>query len=268
VHRDARALKSSIVDQITSQMHAQASCSARPPNPPNANALSSAGRVDARRRILITANAHACPAWRWLPLTRYSRRVETPNPYASPAADSPATAGASPELEAIRRAHLSAETNVRVVGAIAILTALLQVTVLFTVAFSLRETIVRSAVTLTMGLCGLWLLLDLRPVARHVYSALLVGLTGLAMFMTLPPAGTKSVAWIIGVVIARTFVPSLYLFALWSPRARVVFSARYRNVVMPATPRLRFRVNAFTFVVVVVFLAHDVLRLVFAIRGS
>jgi hypothetical protein len=186
-----------------------------------------------------------------------------PNPYAPPIAqDVPAESGPNAEHEAIRRAHLSSETNIKSIGSLAILGAVLQLLgSLALMTTAPVEAVIRIVVVVGVGASGLWLR-DLKPLGRTVYSALLA----LGVLSTLVSVAVATHAHEAMPVAAFTVViGGLFLWVLWNSKARVVFSEHYRQVVIPATPYVKYKTSKVAIAVLVLLLLGFVAAIVAAI---
>ena len=189
--------------------------------------------------------------------------MQPPNPYAPPIAqDAPAVGGANAELEAIRRAHLSSETNIKSIGSLAILGAVLQLLgALGLMTTAPVEAVIRIVVVVGVGASGLWLR-DLKPLGRTVYSVLLA----LGVLSTLVAVAVATHAHeAMPVAVFTVVVGGLFLWILWNAKAGVVFSEHYRQVVIPATPYVKYKTGKVAIAVLVLLLLGFVAAIVAAL---
>jgi hypothetical protein len=191
--------------------------------------------------------------------------TQAPNPYAPPVDEGPpSTSGGDTELEAIRRAHLSSETNIKTIGALALLGAVLQL-------LGAIEMMSVSAPRAFGGLIGCFLggacglgLRTLHSWGRTLYTVLLaigVVLTGINLAMV------PLVAAAVPVLIIFALVSALFLWVLWNAKARVVFSDHYREVVVRGTPHIKYKTSKIAIGVLVVLLLVFVAAIVAAVMG-
>lgn len=157
------------------------------------------------------------------------------------------------EHEVTRRAHIKAETNLRVLGVAGIVFGILCIGLGVTVAFGVMPP---------------------NPNQYTNFDALLIGLLSLAQGVLLRqfnPIGRilASVSAVIGIgakaVTLQTGINVLgqcvwiglylwYLVLLWRVDSDVVFSKHYRAVVIPATPRVKPKHGCVTVVLLVLLL--------------
>lgn len=190
--------------------------------------------------------------------------MQPPNPYAAPIAqDAPSPAGANAELEAIRRAHLSAETNIKSIGSLAILGAVLQVlAAIEAMAHAPAEGIGRLVAVAAIGASG-FMLRDLKPVGRIIYTVMLgIGLVSTVVTVLLGPAQAA-----VPVAIVTLVVGGLFLWVLWNGKAKVVFSEHYRQVVIPQTPYVKYKTSKVAIAVLIVLLLVFFAAVVAALVG-
>jgi hypothetical protein len=182
-------------------------------------------------------------------------RAMTPftNPYAPPVAEGPPGApdGPGAELEAIRREHLSSETNIKSIGALAILGAVVQLMgAISLMSKSPIGVVIQLMVCGLVGACGLGLR-SMLPWARKIYSVLI----GLGLVVTIVGvfAGAQSVAPLplLAIMVA---ISTLFLWVLWNGKASVVFSEHYREVVVRATPHIKHKTSMISIVILIVLL--------------
>ena len=186
-----------------------------------------------------------------------------PNPYAPPIAQDVASAsGPNAEHEAIRRAHLSSETNIKAIGSLAILGAVFQLLGSLALMTSAPvEAVVRIVAAVGVGASGLWLR-DLKPLGRTIYSVMLA-LGVLSTLATVALATSSHEAMpVAGFTIV---IGGLFLWVLWNAKANVVFSEHYRQVVIPATPYVKYKTSKVAIAVLVLLLLGFVAAIVAAI---
>jgi hypothetical protein len=173
-----------------------------------------------------------------------SNAVNSVNPYAAPAApvdDVPA----SPQAEAIRRAHINHEASIKAVGFLYYLGGVLLTlggVVSLVGASSEPSGAVVALLLVALGVGQLfagWGVRALRPWGRIVGCVLsAIGLIGF-------PIGTLINAYI--------------LYLLLSKRGRMVFSPEYQDIIA-ATPHIKYRIS----IIVWIFLALLVALILFA----
>lgn len=187
--------------------------------------------------------------------------VPEANPYAPPTHDGPvATATGDSALEAHRRAHINAETNVKTIGFLLYLGA---VTSIIGGVRSLEIDPVVALMSIVLGgafgLAGYWLrCLDAR--GRLVYTGALVISIGRNMFFG-ELAGQG-----VGVAVASMAWPVLLLGIMWVDKASTVLTPHYRDVVVPATPHVKRTTSVVVIVlgvILLVVLAFGIVGLVF-----
>lgn len=190
--------------------------------------------------------------------------MQPPNPYAPPVAQDENTgAGAGSEHEAIRRAHLSSETNIKSIGSLAILGAVLQLlAAIGLMANAPVEGAIRLAAVVALGISG-YLLRDLKPAGRMIYTVMLA----LGLLSTLVTAATASAAQMAPVAVVSLIVGGLFLWVLWNAKAKVVFSEHYREVVIRATPYVKYKTSKVAIAVLIVLLIVFVAAVVAALIG-
>lgn len=183
------------------------------------------------------------------------------NPYAPPKYDEapsgPRPSGvAATQLEAIRREHINAETNVKTLGFLLYLGAF--GLILGGLAQLTNDPLVGAlnlALGAALGVSGYWLRrFDRR--GRLVYT-IFVALAIVAAFAAGKPAG--SAAYQLG----RLFWPLLFLAVLWSSKATTVMTPHYRDVVIPATPHVK-RETSVVLIVLLVLLVLMVAAVIVA----
>ena len=191
--------------------------------------------------------------------------ARAPNPYAPPIADGPAADGeASTEIEATRRAHLASETNIKSIGALVLLGAVLQVV---NAIGSMSTSPI--AVVLQLMLGGLLLasglgLRSLSPWARRTYTGVLVLSLAAVVVATLVGPATDGK---LPVLLGSALVSALFLWVLWNGKANVVFSEHYREVVVRQTPHLKYKTSKIALAVLVVLLLSGVAVVVAAVAS-
>ena len=154
------------------------------------------------------------------------------NPYAPPKHDGPAST-VNTALEAIRREHINAETNVKTIGALCYLGAASSV---YQGVKQLEINPIAGLVTIVLGAgyaaAGHWLR-QLDPQGRKVYAVLTVlGFLSSVIFNHLLDAQ-------IAIVLVAIAWPLLLLGILWMPKSSTVMTRHYREVVIPATPHIK-----------------------------
>lgn len=169
------------------------------------------------------------------------------NPYAPPQHDGPDSTsrlnGDSARLEAIRREHINAETNVKGLGILLYLGAAgLIMTGLAGFATDARAGAVNVFLGGVLGLSAYWLRrLDRR--GRLVYSFIVaLGVAG-----TLLDGGPEPLSYRLG----RMFWPLLFLAIIWGAKASTVMTPHYRDVVIPATPHVKHKTSPLVIVLLV-----------------
>lgn len=159
------------------------------------------------------------------------------NPYAPPIADAARVVEAGGELETLRRTHVDVESDARTVGLLAFMGgvcgSLFAAMLLSSSPIAGALGLLACAVAL---LAGFWLRkLEMR--GPKAFLAM-IGLIVLATTVSRLEAGTDWQDALKGLL-----VPTLVVLALMrklvGPRAQLVFSAYYRDVVIPATPHVR-----------------------------
>lgn len=159
------------------------------------------------------------------------------NPYAPPKHDGHAATSADPALEALRREHINAETNVKTIGFLLYLGTLSSIVGgINSMALDPFGALVSIVLGGAMGFGGYWLQrLDRR--GRTTYTVV----TGLGFAHTLL-AGTLST--VPPALVAWTFIwPLILLAILWGQKASTVMTPHYRDVVIPATPHVKRRTS-------------------------
>lgn len=151
------------------------------------------------------------------------------NPYAVPAAPHASSSPGDPA--SVRQAHITAETNIRMIGLLA------YVTVAFALVPGLMSLLRGGRSLNDTGL-------NIVKFGGALVPALVVAATGEKLRELNRVARIAQTVWLVLPVVAclsrsRGLVEIvLYVTAivfLWSPKARVVFSDQYRNSVIPAT---------------------------------
>jgi hypothetical protein len=172
------------------------------------------------------------------------------NPYAPPKHDDSGpverpTDGATAHYEAIRRAHINAETNIKTLGILLFIGAGgLAITGFATlvstdVLYGMLSIILGGA----LGLSAYWLRrLDRR--GRWIYS----GLVALGVINVLMDASPAQFSFQLG----RLFWPILFLAVIWANKASTVMTPHYRDVVIPATPHVKRKTSVVLIVLLVV----------------
>ena len=152
----------------------------------------------------------------------------------------------------MRRAHLVAETNVKMIGALALLAACVQMVIAIVMLPKKPEaTAIQMAVAGAIAACGVWLL-QLQPRGRLVYTALsVIGLCGLLLRFLESGLRSPHPTHLAGAVLFSC----LFLFLLWSEKVNVVLSPEYRGEVIPATPHIKYKPSAATIVLLVLLAA-------------
>lgn len=185
--------------------------------------------------------------------------TEQPNPYAPPKHDGAAPTSGDASLEAIRREHINAETNVKTIGFLLYLGA--GALVLGALSFAKLEP-VGALVNLLLGgvfgLAGYWLRrLDRR--GRLVYTAVAALVIAGGLFFGAGPDGANT--------LGALFWPILLLAVLWVQKASTVMTPHYRDVVIPATPHVKRKTSAATIVLIIILLSLMVGIVVFGTRS-
>ena len=161
-----------------------------------------------------------------------------------------------PDAEALRRAHIRAENDMRAIGALTLAAVALQAFVMLGSFEPWSVHNVMAVMVLTVaGLSGV-LLRKLEPAGRWLFTMMTVmGLPGVvfgapAMIdlimgpdvwfkLALPFPYLAVAVWGI-----KAIVPPLLVVVLWSRRWRKVTSKNYRDVVIPATPHIEDHRNS------------------------
>lgn len=170
----------------------------------------------------------------------------------------PYTAAPRAELETMRREHVITEAHIRGVGSLALFGGTISLFGTLAVAATpgMQEitSVGATAVGLLSGVAYLIAGIRLRrldPRGRALY-------TGLAVFgalWSLIRAPTTEMPGYSPMMLAASFaVGGLLLWLLWSARARTVFSRHYREVVIPATPGVRYRSGLVTILLILVLM--------------
>jgi hypothetical protein len=178
---------------------------------------------------------------------------QSTNPYAPPKHDDVESAArptgeVAARMEVIRREHLNAETNVKGLGFLLYLGAAgLIIGGLATVAGDALTGSLSFVVGAALILSGYWLRrLDRR--GRLVYS--IIATLGVVS-MLLAGAGSEALSYQLG----RMFWPLLFLAVIWSAKASTVMTPHYRDVVIPATPHIKYKVSPVLLVLLVLLIA-------------
>jgi hypothetical protein len=159
-----------------------------------------------------------------------------PNPYAAPKHDdtAPVVSGEVAAHEATRREHINAETNVKTIGFLLYLGAFsCLVNGLPRLTSDLVGGMVLVVVGAAMGWGGYWLR-RLDPRGRTIYTVL----AAILVVGTLA-RNTDNLAYQLG----RMFWPLLLIALLWGRKAGVVLTPHYREVVVPATPHVKYKTS-------------------------
>jgi len=191
--------------------------------------------------------------------------ARAPNPYAPPIADGPAADGeASTELEATRRAHLASEANIKSIGALVILGAVLQVVgAIGRMSTSPIAVVLQLMLGGLLGASGLGLR-SLAPWARRTYTGVLVLSFGALVVATFIGPTTDGR---LPVLVGSAVVAALFLWVLWNGKANVVFSEHYREVVVRQTPHIKYKTSKVALAVLVVLLLVFVAAIVAAVAS-
>lgn len=186
---------------------------------------------------------------------------EEPNPYAPPKHDGPAATHGDSALEAIRREHINAETNVKTIG------FLLYLGAFSTIAGSVRGLAldpVNALVSLAIGGALAWGGYQLRSLDSRGRSAYMV-VTAVGFLQTLL---LDELSGLPGSIVAWTFLwPLILLAILWGPKASTVMTPHYRDVVIPGTPHVQRKTSVLVIVLGVLLLGVFVAAVVVAIRS-
>jgi hypothetical protein len=192
----------------------------------------------------------------------------TVNPYAPPEASlsPPPVAGVVlAEAEAIRRAHLNHESNVRSIGALHLLGAVLAGIGLAASVASFEGSMGRASrvgAFLTMNVAFLALnaalgigLIRLQPWARWLEAAVV----GVYLFVQatttlyLTVAVGRTATQLLFVSGLMWLIPALVLYLMLAPKAAMVFSPEYREVIA-RTPHIRHRTSCVMWLLLIVVL--------------
>lgn len=157
------------------------------------------------------------------------------NPYAPPKHEytAPVVSGEAAAHEATRREHLNAETNVKSIGFLLYLGAFFcLVTGLPQVTSDPVGGMVLVAEGAALGFAG-YRLRRLDPTGRALYSVI----AALQIVLTL--AMNDIEPYLLG----RLFWPMLMVALLWGRKASVAMTPHYREVVVPATPHIKYKTS-------------------------
>ena len=168
------------------------------------------------------------------------------NPYAPPAARVDDSAGANPQAEAIRQAHIGHEASIRSIGLLYYLGGALLLIVAVSALFTTQA---------EFGSAGVALVLAALSAA---YFAAAWGVRALRKWGQVF-VGVLSVLGLFGFPVG-TLVSLYILYLLLSKKGRTIFSPEYRDIV-EATPHVKYK----TSILVWIFLALVVALLVAAV---
>jgi hypothetical protein len=176
---------------------------------------------------------------------------EAVNPYAAPTARVD-DAGANPEAEAIRRAHINHEASIKAVG----------------VLYYLGGTLITLGVI--TGIAG-------APNAPDGAMLLLVGAIGVAQFFA--GWGVRAFRpWgrVVGIVLSAigllafpigTIINGYILYLFLAKKGRTIFSPKYQEVVA-ATPHVKYKVSIVVWIFLALILAVIVIGIGVAVIGG
>jgi hypothetical protein len=176
---------------------------------------------------------------------------EAVNPYAAPTARVD-DAGANPEAEAIRRAHINHEASIKAVG----------------VLYYLGGTLITLGVI--TGIAG-------APNAPDGAMLLLVGAIGVAQFFA--GWGVRAFRpWgrVVGIVLSAigllafpigTIINGYILYLFLAKKGRTIFSPKYQEVVA-ATPHVKYKVSIVVWIFLALILAFIVIGIGVAVIGG
>ncbi len=170
------------------------------------------------------------------------------NPYAPPKHDGPDVTSGDPALEAIRREHINAETNVKTIGFLLYLgTFSLIVGAVRILELHPVDALVSIGLGVAMGWGGYWLR-RLETRGRMAYTIITaIGMVRALFDSALAAAGAAIIAW--------SFIwPLILLAILWGKKASTVMSPHYRDVVIPATPHVKRQTSTAMIVLIILLL--------------
>jgi hypothetical protein len=178
------------------------------------------------------------------------------NPYTPPKHEHgvPVVTAEVAALEAHRRAHLNAETNIKTVGFLLYLAAFgCLAGGLPRLTFDLVGGMVLVAVGSALGWAG-YLLRRLDPRGRTLYTVI----AAIQIVVVLATNTDNNVPGILG----QLFWVMLMVALLWWGKAGVVMTAHYREVVVPATPHIKYKTSPLVIVLGLLLLAVLILAIV------
>lgn len=202
-----------------------------------------------------------------------------PNPYAPPSASLEPAAHGGPggppgELEAIRRRCIKREANIKSVGTLFLIGAALLglgaiggliATVAGDVFTGLLIFVIAGGMATLYGFIARWLkqLEHRGRLAATILVGLGIAINVLSGIAEAVASGDPSqMPTTLGGSLGGMLIPGLILYALWSSPSETIFTAHYRDVVVPATPHIKYRS-----VVAIVLLVLLLLILVGAVVG-
>jgi hypothetical protein len=159
------------------------------------------------------------------------------NPYAPPKHEhaAPVVTAEAAALEAFRREHLNAETNIKTIGFLLYLGALGAVSSsLSRLTTDPAGGLLLVAEAAALGWAGYWLR-RLDPRGRTLYSVI----AALLIVVTLAVSSDNST----GATLGSLFWVMVLVALLWWGKAGVVMSSHYREVVVPATPHIKYKTS-------------------------
>lgn len=185
------------------------------------------------------------------------------NPYAPPRAS-----GVAPgvtEHEPMRRAHINTETNIKSIGSLALFGGVINAV---GGIMALGEAPIDAAIALAIAGIALAAGVSLRrlaPRGRVLYTVL-AALVLLANIVRVLLIGAVVGAQMVGIVLPLV-VMGLFLSILWGAKGGVVFSEHYRDVVIPATPHVKYKTSKVAIALLVLLVVVFIAAIVRALNG-
>jgi hypothetical protein len=178
------------------------------------------------------------------------------NPYAPPQHEHgvPVVTAEVSALEAHRRVHLNAETNIKTIGFLLYIGAFACLTTgLPRLTIDLVSGMILVATGSGLGFAG-YLLRRLDPRGRTLYSVI----AAIQIVVVLATDTNNNVPGTLG----QLFWVMLMVALLWWGKAGVVMTAHYREVVVPATPHIKYKTSPLVIVLGLLLLAVLILAVV------
>ena len=161
-------------------------------------------------------------------------------------------------LEAVRREHLTSETNIKTIGFLLYLGAFFTlIGGLGTLRVDPIEALMMLGIGATVGYAG-FLIRRFRPGGRLIYTifAALVLVYWLLVFGSY---------YNLGFFFGQFIWPMIMLWILWNRKGSTVMSAHYREVVLPGTPHVKYQTPKWLLALGLLLFAFIVLGVVAAI---